>query len=222
VGRPKQYDRNELLDLAIDLFHRQGYEATTTAQLVTELGVNRKSMYAEFESKQKLFEAALERYDDKHLSGAIRAIETIDAGVDGIKRAFDSYARASGGWARGRGCLLANTAVERAAQDPSSGEYVDAYFERLNRAFGQTLENAVRQGDIDEGADRAALASFFTMSLVGVAVSARAQVPQAQIRAACDVIDQVLVANRPAAKSSELVECGKIIGNSSQRTCCCS
>jgi TetR/AcrR family transcriptional repressor of nem operon len=197
VGRPKQYDRIELLDRAVDLFHRQGFEATTTAQLVQELGVNRKSMYAEFGSKQELFEASLERYNDRHLSSAIRAVENSDAGVAGIRQAFDGYARASGGWAKGRGCLLANTAVERAAQDPSSAKHVEAYFTRLDAAFRHALDNAVRARHIDETADLDALTSFFTMSLVGVAVSARAQVPQVKIRAACDVVEQVLEANRP-------------------------
>jgi AcrR family transcriptional regulator len=41
------------------------YTATRTADLVGELGVNRKSMYAEFGSKQALFEAVLERYDEQ-------------------------------------------------------------------------------------------------------------------------------------------------------------
>ena len=53
---PKGYKREEVLDRAIELFRRQGYSATSTAELVDELGMNRKSMYAEFGSKQELFE----------------------------------------------------------------------------------------------------------------------------------------------------------------------
>ena len=55
----KRYDRIELLDRAIELFRRQGFNGTSTAELVAELGVNRKSMYAEFGSKQELFEGGL-------------------------------------------------------------------------------------------------------------------------------------------------------------------
>ena len=63
MSRPKQYDRTELLDRAVELFRRGGFNGTSTAALVDELGVNRKTMYAEFGSKQELFEAVLERYD---------------------------------------------------------------------------------------------------------------------------------------------------------------
>ena len=67
----KQYDRIDLLDRAIELFRVQGFTDTSTAELVAELGVNRKSMYAEFGSKQGLFEAALERYNEEHLTNVL-------------------------------------------------------------------------------------------------------------------------------------------------------
>ena len=119
MGRSKQYDRTELLDRAVELFRRQGFNGTSTAELVDTLGVNRKSMYAEFGSKQGLFEAALERYGHKHLSAVLAPIEAPDASVDAIKKAFTGYASASEGWFRGRGCLLCNTAVEFGPNDPT-------------------------------------------------------------------------------------------------------
>ena len=155
----KRYDRVDLLDRAIELFRRQGFTATSTADLVTELDVNRKTMYAEFGSKQALFEAALERYDQEHLSNVLAPVEAPDAGADAIRQAFDGYASASEGWARGRGCLMCNTAVERAALDPGSRRHVDAYLLRLTRAFRHALGNARRHGEIDESADLDELAS---------------------------------------------------------------
>lgn len=109
----KKYDRTELLDKAIEVFRVRGFNGTSTAALVDELGVNRKSMYSEFGSKQELFEAALRRYGEEHLSNVIAPIEASNANVDSIRAAFNGYAEASGGWARGRGCLMCNTAVER-------------------------------------------------------------------------------------------------------------
>ena len=188
----KQYDRTELLDRAIELFRRQGFTATSTADLVDELGVNRKSMYAEFGSKQGLFEAALERYDDHHLSAVLAPLEAPDAGADAIRAAFAGYAAASEGWARGRGCLLCNTAVERAALDPGARRHVDAYLERLTRSFRHALGNARRNADLDPEVDLDELASFFTMALIGVAAIIRAEAAPELVRAACQVTTSVL------------------------------
>ncbi len=192
MGRAKQYDRTELLDRAVELFRSQGFNGTSTAQLVTELGVNRKSMYAEFGSKEGLFDAVLERYSQKHLSSVLAPIERPDAGVDAIRQAFSGYASATEGWFFGRGCLMCNTAVERGAADPASGRHVAAYFERLTRAFRNALENGRRAGDIDADTDLDELAAFFTTALIGVAACIRAEAPPEQVEAACRVATSVL------------------------------
>jgi TetR/AcrR family transcriptional repressor of nem operon len=192
MGVAKQYERAELLDRAIEVFRLHGFSATSTAMLVDELGVNRKSMYAEFGSKQELFEAALDRYAEKHLAGVIAPIESDGADPEAIRKAFASYASAAEGWPRGRGCLLCNTAVERSALDPGSRSHVDAYFERLTAAFRNALANGQQLGEIHAGADLDELAAFFTTALVGVAACIRAEAPAEQVRAACTVATSVL------------------------------
>lgn len=194
----KQYDRTELLHLAADLFHRQGFNGTSTAELVAELGVNRKSMYAEFGSKQELFEAALDHYNANSLTAVLAAVEAADASSDAIRSTFEGFAAASEDWAQGRGCLLCNTAVERATLDPASGEHVDAYFTRLTTAFHHALLNSQRTGEISDTADLDDLAAFFTMALVGIATLAKGQAHPDQIHAARRVVTGVLHAHRPS------------------------
>ncbi len=199
MGRSKQYERTELLDRAVELFRRQGFNGTSTAELVDELGVNRKSMYAEFGSKQELFEATLEHYDRNHLSRVLAPIEAPDAGVDAIRQAFMGYASASEGWFNGRGCLLCNTAVERAALDPASSKHVAAYLNRITRAFRNALENGQRAGELDETADLDELAAFCTTALIGVAACIRAEAPAEQLHATSRVVATLLDKHRPAA-----------------------
>jgi TetR/AcrR family transcriptional repressor of nem operon len=192
MGRTKQYERPELLDRAVELFRRRGFHGTTTADLVAELGVNRRSMYAEFGSKQGLFEAVLEHYDRNHLSRVLAPLEAPDAGAEAIRRAFAGYAAASESRFRGLGCLMCNTAVERGTLDPGSLPYVDAYLQRLEDAFRGALANAVESEEIDSTTDVDRLAAFFTMALIGVAALVRAEAPPSRVRAACDVATSLL------------------------------
>ena len=192
MSRAKQYDRTELLDQAVELFRRQGFNGTSTAELVAEFSVNRKSMYAEFGSKQKLFEAALEHYSNKHLTRVLAPLEAPDASLDEIRHAFHGYASASEGPFRGLGCLMCNTAVERGALDPGSGRYVDAYLERLTLAFQHALSNAQQGGEIDPTVDLDELAGFLTTALIGMAASVRAKAPPAQLWAAYKVVTGVV------------------------------
>jgi TetR/AcrR family transcriptional repressor of nem operon len=197
LGRPKQYNREELLDRAVELFRSHGFNGTSTAELVDELGVNRKSMYAEFGSKQQLFEAALEHYDQNHPTRVLAPIEADDAVVDAIRGAFAGYASASEGWFRGHGCLMCNTAVERAALDPASGRFAAAYLDRINRAFRHALENGRRAGDLADTADLDEMAAFLTTLLIGVAASIRAEAPPEQLHATSRAVSTILDMHQP-------------------------
>ncbi len=192
MGNPKRYDRAELLDRAVELFRRRGFNGTSTAELATELGVNRKSMYAEFGSKQGLFEAALQHYESKHLTRVLAGVESPDAGTEEIKRAFYGYALASEGRYRGLGCLMCNTAVERAALDPGSGRYVAGYFARLTRVFRNALGNAQETGDIDPSVDLDELARFLTTSMIGISACIRAEAPSDQVWATYNVVARMI------------------------------
>lgn len=181
---PKRYKREEVLDRAIELFRRQGYSATSTAELVDALKMNRKSMYAEFGSKQELFEAALDRYSQKNLSRVLAPIEAAEANAQTIRDAFLGYASASETEFRGLGCLMANTAVERAALDPGSAKYVDAYLDRLTKAFRNALQNAQGDGDVSADANLDDLAAHFVNSVVGISALLRAKATPDQMYAA--------------------------------------
>ena len=54
------------------------------------------------------------------------------------------------------------------------------------------MRNAQRCGELVQDADLDTLASFFTVSLIGIAATARAEVDPTQIKAAADVVAGVL------------------------------
>ena len=61
------------------------------------------------------------------------------------------------------------------------------------------LTNAQSEGQLADDADLDELAAFFTMALIGVAASIRAEASPQQLRAAASVATSVLDAHRPAA-----------------------
>src|SRR5213080_2599662 len=62
AGRPREFDPDEALDRALEVFWGQGYEGTTLPELTAAMGINRPSLYAAFGNKEQLFRKALDRY----------------------------------------------------------------------------------------------------------------------------------------------------------------
>jgi AcrR family transcriptional regulator len=57
-GRPG-YDQAQVLEIAVQVFNEQGYDATSVAALATRLGLSKSALYHHFESKEALLAVAL-------------------------------------------------------------------------------------------------------------------------------------------------------------------
>ena len=51
MGRSKEFEENEVLQRAMELFWQQGYEKTSMSDLVEHMGIHRKSLYDTFGDK---------------------------------------------------------------------------------------------------------------------------------------------------------------------------
>src|SRR3546814_13667127 len=59
-GRPG-YDRERVLEIAVQLFNEQGYDATSVADLAQRLGLTKSALYHHFASKEQLLSVALDQ-----------------------------------------------------------------------------------------------------------------------------------------------------------------
>ncbi|NEO92378.1 MAG: TetR/AcrR family transcriptional regulator, partial [Moorea sp. SIO3G5] len=62
VGRKLEFDREEALEKAMDLFWSKGYNATGLNDLLKHMGIQRQSLYNTFGSKHALFLEAVQNY----------------------------------------------------------------------------------------------------------------------------------------------------------------
>ena len=64
MGRPREFDVDKALDLALQVFWSKGYEGASMADLTETMGITKPSLYAAFGNKEELFRKALDRYVD--------------------------------------------------------------------------------------------------------------------------------------------------------------
>ena len=62
MARHKEFDRDEALHKAMEVFWSRGYEAASVNDLVRHMGINRQSLYDTFGDKHALYLQALDRY----------------------------------------------------------------------------------------------------------------------------------------------------------------
>ena len=146
MPRPKSFDVDDVLDRAVDLFWVNGYAATSMADLVNHLGINRGSLYSTFGSKQELYERALERYLS---SGQDRFAEMVTDSAIRLREAINRLLHSSAARTDHRGCLLVNTTMERNATDERCLDLTSKGFDELRAILIAAFES--RRNELADG-----------------------------------------------------------------------
>ena len=85
-GRPRNFDRDAVLDRAMQTFWKLGYEGASIADLTAAMGITAQSLYAAFGSKSALYREALGRYRDTAGAFPARALTEETSAVAGLER----------------------------------------------------------------------------------------------------------------------------------------
>lgn len=62
-GRPRNFDPDQAVATAQQLFHARGYDAVSVADVTEAIGINPPSFYSAFGNKARLYARILERYN---------------------------------------------------------------------------------------------------------------------------------------------------------------
>jgi AcrR family transcriptional regulator len=161
-GEAKETTRRHLLRVANRLFLRQGFVATTLAEIADEAGMTKGAVYSNFASKEDLFLTVLR---EPMTSTEIFAPSEVDTGDDaGVDTGDDGpsgreRARAFGRYAAGRrpsrrhvalfieaNAVALRSEAARAQVTPSTRAFMTGVGERLKQAFGTPDADAFRLG----------------------------------------------------------------------------
>ena len=171
MARPLEFDRDAALDRAMRVFWRQGYQAASLPDLLTEMAISRSSLYAAFGDKRGLMLECLDLFAARTLQILSRA-RTGQPPLEALRHFFDrSVVDPPGGKAEW-GCLLVNTVLEMADVDDGLSAHAAARLGEVQAGFEDCLRDA---GCPPAQADE--LAAFLMLVNQGLRVSSRRAQP---------------------------------------------
>ncbi|WP_025764480.1 TetR/AcrR family transcriptional regulator [Dyadobacter tibetensis] len=139
MPRKKEYTEEEVIEKAMRLFWRNGFESTSMQMLEKEMGINKFSIYSSFGNKQGVFTASLKCYKDK-LDGIFKKFRESSNGVEDIKTFFYDSVEISNRPGNEKGCLVTSTYNEsHRLEDQTIKKDMQAFMEILRNLFIQKL-----------------------------------------------------------------------------------
>lgn len=173
MARTKDFDENEVLYKAINIFWYKGYNGTSMQDLVDGLGISRSSLYDTYGDKHTLFIKALESYQDQ-ASGKICAIANSGAPAkETIKSLLEFITGGLISDQNHRGCFIVNAEVEVAPHDAEVNQLVCESDHQVEDAFYEVIKKGQENGEISNRQDARALARFTFNTVKGIRVTAK-------------------------------------------------
>src|SRR6266404_3827775 len=156
MARQKEFDPEEVLHRAMEVFSACGYEGTSIRDLVKHMRINRQSIYDTFGDKHSLFLQALDRYREIQ---SRRVSEVVDKSLSEEGR---------------RGCFVGNAMSELAGRCQETAARTCNSVASTERTFQRALQRGKEQGELPAVRDIRAVARFLYSSLQGLLMLAKA------------------------------------------------
>ncbi len=160
MARKIEFDRDVVLDKAMNLFWATGYEATSMTELERGLGINKFSIYNTFGNKRALYLASLARYEQQMFSQLLATLTDGDAGVAAIERSLDFLEQTMRQFSKKNGCFMLNAGTELSSVDSDVSHYVQSMNRKLEDGFYQALTVAQQRGEISSSLNLQEFARF--------------------------------------------------------------
>ncbi|PSL46405.1 TetR family transcriptional regulator [Chitinophaga niastensis] len=172
-GRPKIFDDQEVIGKATELFWRQGYEATSTEDLLAAMGIGKGSFYLAFKGgKKELYEKVLEQFNEKAITRSKKELAASKDPIEFIRNFFRSIVT-SPKKIHQKGCFFGNAIAELSNTDILLMRKAANHLKELEELFHDALTIAQKNGQLKNQQDPALLARTLLSNWNGLGITRR-------------------------------------------------
>ena len=186
-GPDKQFDPDEALGKAMQLFWAKGYAATGLAELQAQMGIGRKSLYDTFGNKRQLFIKALQHYADRDLRQILSQLDKGGSPLGNVGRLMRGLQEMHA-MPESAGCMIGVSMGQFRTDDAEMAGILRRHVKSIEEAFYRAFKRAQDAGELKTDTNIRDLARLFTginqgMALMGRVLEAPA-VPRSIVNAA--------------------------------------
>ena len=174
MARHREFDRDEALHKAMEVFWSRGYSAASIQDLVRHMGINRQSLYDTFGDKHALYLLALDRYREVEGRRMFELLERPGSVKKSLRQLFEGTVEKALCDEQRRGCFMGNAMSELAGRCKETAAKTCTNMAVAEEAFYRALLRGKKGGELKRVSDPRAVARFLYSSLQGLVLMAKA------------------------------------------------
>jgi len=174
MARQKEFDRDETLQKAMEVFWSRGYEAASIGDLIKHMGINRQSLYDTFGDKHTLYLLALDRYREVESRRTFELLEQPGSVKKSLRQLFEGTVEKALCDEQRRGCFMGNATSELAGRCKETAARTRSNMASMQETLYRALLRGKKEGELKGVRDPRAVARFLYSSLQGLVLVAKA------------------------------------------------
>jgi len=174
MARAKEFNPEDALDKAMQVFWHKGYEATSVEDLLRAMDLNRGSLYDTFGDKRQLFLKVMDRYCTSFVGPKLSLLDQPGPALPTLHRFINGMIEGGLADPQRRGCFISNTVMELSPHEEEIAGRLRRALKVVEDAFFKVLARAKEQGELKDDKDPRALARFLTTMMQGAVVMIKA------------------------------------------------
>lgn len=165
MARTLEFNEEEVIQKAMEVFWEKGYTATSMRDLTDAMQINISSLYNSIGDKHALFVKCIRLYSKIRLKDIHARYATYDSPYKAletyIKDAANKITSAS------KSCMCVKTTFEIEGNDPEVQKAVNEYNDNIHLFIKQLVEMAQNSGDITTNEDAGTIADYLDSLFTG-------------------------------------------------------
>jgi TetR/AcrR family transcriptional repressor of nem operon len=173
VGRPREFDEEQVLDAAMKAFWANGYESTSLADLVSVTGLHKGSLYQAFGDKHALFIQTLNRYLQNVRHHKNQILEEANSPLGGIRDVLHGFIdRSESDDSCPRGCMAVKMLSEMAPHDSEVHRIMEEHKNGMRASIESRVSQAQANGELSTDKSPEMICSLIMIFMDGLATKA--------------------------------------------------
>lgn len=192
MARRVEFDREKVLQKAMQLFWEKGYASTSLEDLVNTMGINRFSIYNSFGDKKNLFTAVLGYYQQTVFNELLKPLDAELPALSCLENYLDNLGRQLLKPSGKLGCLVQKTGQSSVVSDQQISELLHQIFEVLQQVLTKQVSRALENGELKGLYPTEQVVDFILMSSQGLILLRRIREDKQFVSQQVEMIKNVL------------------------------
>lgn len=165
MARNLEFNEDQVIQKAMEVFWDKGYSATTMRELTDAMQINISSLYNTIGDKRQLFIRCIKHYTEMRIRTAEQRVANFDSPFEALEAFIKDAANII--TTEPNSCMCVKTAFEIEGNDADVQKVINDYNDYTHQFLKRMVKNAQNAGEIPPNEDAATIANYLVSLFTG-------------------------------------------------------